>query len=68
MVHVRLLSLTAEKNVGFALHYNLDSTGVAPLTATPSAPNPEFWVLQYKSGKGFVLADESGNEQERDID
>ncbi|EGN96974.1 hypothetical protein SERLA73DRAFT_185239 [Serpula lacrymans var. lacrymans S7.3] len=61
--------VNTKKNVGFALHYNIDATGLAVLPATSAAPNPELWALQHKHGKGFVLIDsESGKEDVRDID
>ncbi|KAG6843356.1 hypothetical protein H0H87_003419 [Tephrocybe sp. NHM501043] len=56
----------SKKNVGFALHYNVDNTGTQPIAATTSAPNPELWELKHKEGKGFILV--SGSDEEvRDI-
>lgn len=52
--------------MGYALHYNVDPNGTATVPETSSAPNPEFWELVYKNGKGFILI-EGDEEIERDI-
>lgn len=46
--------------------YNIDANGTAVVPGTSSVPNPEFWKLAYKNGKGFVLI-EGGEEIVRDV-
>ena len=45
--------------MGYALHYNIDPTGAVAVPGTSSDPNPEFWELTYKDGKGFILIEGS---------
>lgn len=64
-----LQSLIAKKNMGFALHYNINASRTVVPPATLTAPNPELWELQYRDNKEFILINsESGNEEVRDID
>ena len=59
--------MTAKKNVGYALHYNLEADKKTPLKDEKKAPNPEIWELVHKKGKGFVLV-QDGEEIERDME
>jgi len=50
-----LFTLIAKKNVGYALHYYVNANGTTAVPGTSSAPNPKFWELTHKNGKGFIL-------------
>ncbi|KAG5649972.1 hypothetical protein H0H81_001273 [Sphagnurus paluster] len=60
--------VNSKNQTGYALHYNVDTSHAQPLpNSPPTAPNPEMWQLEFKTGKGFVLV---GDETEtvRDVD
>ncbi|VDB91691.1 unnamed protein product [Peniophora sp. CBMAI 1063] len=57
-----------KRNVGYALHYNLQPDQRTPTAGSTSAPNPEVWQLTHKDNKGFVLVQEDGTEENHDME
>ncbi|KAH9984492.1 hypothetical protein BJV77DRAFT_914274, partial [Russula vinacea] len=51
--HITGNIVNTKVNEGYALHWNLNAKHTAALPSrSPNAPNPEFWKLKYKYGKG----------------
>ncbi|KIY62574.1 hypothetical protein CYLTODRAFT_338121, partial [Cylindrobasidium torrendii FP15055 ss-10] len=52
--HITGNIVDTSKNIGYALHWNLDETQTRPIPSTTEAPNPEIWELKHRKN-GFEL-------------